>query len=323
MSTQWKKRNASQATPKVVVLGGINRDYVILGQRLPRAGETVLGQELLVGPGGKGANQAVGAHRLGAEVSLIGAVGSDATGEGLLQGLTEEGVDVSHVSITSKSVSGTALILVDSTGEKMIGTVVGANRHVTVAQVRKARRVIEAADVLLLQFEIPMPALREAARLAYRAGVTVILDAGPPIKSPEILWQHIHILRANATEAQALTGLRIRDERTSRRAGATLLKRGLQAVILPTEQESDLMLWNGSEAILPWFQVKTVDATGAGDAFAAGLAVGLGEGLSLIEAGRLGSAAAALKTTRKGAQARMPTRQQTHHLLLTLPQGGS
>ncbi len=315
MSIHSRKRNAPKKSTKVVVLGGINRDYVILGKRLPTAGETVLGQELLIGPGGKGANQAVGARRLGAEVSLIGAVGSDANGSELLRGLTQEGVDVSLVSVVPREVSGTALILVDSIGEKMIGAVAGANRHVTISQIRKNRAIIEAADVLLIQFEIPMLAIVEASRIAARAGVKVIVDAGPSAKCPEILWRHVHVLRANAAEAQSLTGIKIRDKKTSRRAGMVLLKRGLQAVILPTEQGSDLVMWNSGEAEVPWFQVKPVDATGAGDAFCAGLAVGLGEGLSIEAAARLGSAAAALKTTKKGAQAGMPSRQQTQRLL--------
>ncbi len=302
-------------TPKIVVLGGINRDYVILGNQMPRPGETILGNELCIGPGGKGANQAVGARRLGASVWLIGAVGSDVAGDALVSGLQKERVDVTHVLSTPRSVSGTALIFVDHSGEKMISAVAGANNFVTVAQIKKAIPVIESANVLLLQLEIPMPTIIAAARAASRAGVTVVLDAGPPVIIPEELWSGIHVLRANSIEAHALTGRRIHDEKSARQVGTMLLKRGLRAVILPTENRSDIVLWNEGEIIIPWFQVDAVDATGAGDAFAAGLSVGLAEGYHIADAARFGSATAALKTLKKGAQAGMPSRRRVNTLL--------
>lgn len=290
----------------VVVVGGINSDFVLRGERLPAPGETAVCQEYFEGPGGKGANQAVAAARLGARVAIVGCVGRDARGSQALKNLQREKI-VTRFVARDRANTGVALILVDESGEKSIGTFMGANGSLSVAHVRKAAPALKSCKVLLMQFETPNEAVLEAARIAKSAGAKIILDPAPPRVVPRELLPLLDVIRPNSSEAEFLTGVKVSNRKAGRRAAEVLLKRGVKAVALQAGG-GDLFIWREGEVFLPHFKVRSVDATGAGDAFVAGLAVGLAEGLSFSEAGRMGSATAAMKTTKMGAQAGLPAR---------------
>jgi ribokinase len=294
----------------IVVLGGINTDYLVKTAALPRPGDTAQGESFLQSNGGKGANQAVAAARLGARVALIGRVGNDARGSQLVAGLRREGVDVRRVKRDSRADSGVALIAVDRKGEKQIVTAPGANLRITISDVREAKRLIQSARVLLLQLEAPMPAVVAAARIARAAGVPVVLDPAPAVPLPKSFLRMLHVIRPNSSEAKVLTGIDVHDRKSARRAAEILLCNGAKAAAVQAGNEGNILLAEGTEIWLPRIPVKAVDATGAGDAFAAAMAVGVAEGRTWEEAGWLASAAAALTTTVVGAQAPLPSRAE-------------
>jgi ribokinase len=299
----------------VVVLGGINTDFVVKGSRLPQPGQTVPGDTYYSGPGGKAANQAVAAARLGAKVALIGRVGADDRGRELLRGLRKNRVDVRQVSIDPRLPTGAALIVVDSHGEKQISVALGANLGITRQAIDEAERLMASSRVLLMQFEAPAPAVLRAAELARKHSVQVLLDPAPPRQIPAKLFSLLDVIRPNRDEAEQITGLKIRNTAEARRAAQALLARGLKMVALEAPGKGDLVLTPDDEFLVPRFKVQAVDATGAGDAYAAGLAVGLAEQLPLQEAARLASATAALATTKIGAQEALPTRKEVERLL--------
>jgi ribokinase len=299
----------------VVVLGGINTDFVIKGQRLPEPGQTVPGDSYYSGPGGKGANQAVAAARLGAKVALIGRVGADRRGRELLRGLRENGVNVSRVFLDPKEPTGAAIIAVDSEGEKQISVAPGANLHVTAKQVDDAEPVIASARVLLMQFEVPISVVIRAARIAKKHRTIVVLDPAPPMRIPQELFPLLDVIRPNRDEAEQITGRKIRTSADARWVAKALLRRGVKMVAMEAAAEGDLVMSASEEIVVRRFKVKAVDATGAGDAFAGGFAVGLAEGLSLREIVRLANATAALATTKVGAQQALPTRREVERLL--------
>ncbi|MEP6668581.1 MAG: ribokinase [Chthoniobacter sp.] len=304
----------SPAPPHLVVIGGANTDFLVRAARLPQPGETITGEEFdHAAAGGKGANQAVAAARLGARVTFIGRVGADDRGRALLRRLSAEGIHVRHVARDRHVPTGVALISVDAHGEKQIVVAPGANARLTAADIQRAAPVITRAGMVILQFEIPMRANLAAARLAHRAGVPVVLDPAPAVKKlPKELLRYITVLRANEYEAEALTGIVVKNRALAKKAALRLLELGPRAAIIAAGQ-GNLAVWReGAVAIhalwLPRLPVKAIDATGAGDAFAAALAVALAEGQPIPHAARFANAAAALATTQLGAQQALPKR---------------
>jgi ribokinase len=290
----------------IVVVGGINSDFVLRGGRVPSPGETVVMDEFFQGPGGKGANQAVAAARLGARVAMIGCVGDDERGDAAIKNLQTEGVETRFLA-RAKTHTGVALILVDDSGEKSIGANMGANAKLSVAHIRAAHEAIACCKVLLMQLEVPDAPLVAAAKL--KRDRRVILDPAPARKIPNELFRRIEVIRPNCSEAEFLTGAKVTDRKSARRAANKLIQCGVPLVFIQTGEGGDLFVRETSEVFLPHFKVKSIDATGAGDAFAAGLAVGLAEGKNFDEIARMASATAALKTTKLGAQAGLPTRR--------------
>jgi ribokinase len=292
----------------VVVVGGANTDYLVKGPRLPRAGETVEGDVFQEAPGGKGANQAVAAARLGARVTLLARLGTDRRGDEMAARLAEEAVDTRHLVRDAEAPTGVALVLVDREGEKQILTAPGANRRLTVGDV-EAAAAIRATQILLAQLEVPLEAVTAAFRLAREAGARVVLDPAPAQWLSNEVLRLTDVIRSNAGEAEVLTGVRVEDRASARRAAEQLLLRGVGAVLVQAGSEGNLLVWPDGEAWLPKLPVEAVDATGAGDAFAGALAVLLAEGRSLEEAARFANAAAALSTTVLGAQGGLPRRE--------------
>jgi ribokinase len=297
-----------------VVVGGANLDYLVRGKRLPTRGATVAGTRFQDAPGGKGANQAVGAARLGARVAFIGRVGQDRQGDRILAALDREGVDRRGVSRDRRERTGVALVMVDDSGDKQILTAPGANVRLTRKLVERQSGSIRRARVLLVQLEVPLAAVERAVQLARRGGALVVLDPAPPRRLPKRLLRQIDLLRCNADEARVVTGHRATTRAGARRAAGALLRAGVGAALIGTAGGNLLVGPNG-ERWLAHLEVRAVDATGAGDACSAALAVELARGASLEAAARFAAAAAAAKTTVLGAQAGLPTRARVNRLL--------
>ena len=303
----------------VVVIGGANTDYLVRGARLPQPGETVAGQEFLIAGGGKGANQAVAAARLGARVAFVACLGQDTRGDELEKLLRAERIDTSRTCRDSSVPTGAALVMVDKSGEKQILCAPGANHELTVSRMRSAASVIKQARVLLVQFEVPMSTVLAAARIAHGAGVRIVLDPAPATKPPAALLKLIDVIRPNSSEAEALTGIKVADVKSARQAARKLLERGVKTAAIQAGSAGDLIVWRDGECKVPRLKVETVDATGAGDAFAAGFSVALAEGRSYAEAGAFANAAAALATTKIGAMPAMPRRRDVLSLMPSTP----
>ncbi|MGA0587854.1 ribokinase [Dyella sp. KRB-257] len=283
---------------RIVVVGSINMDLVTVAPRFPGAGETLLGERFLTVPGGKGANQSVAAARLGAEVALVGAVGNDAFGAGLLRGLAHEGIDLAHVATLDDSGSGTASITV-AEGDNRIIVVPAANARVTPARVEAARACIARADAVLVQMEIPRESVEATVRLGHRLDVPVILNPAPAQPLPREWLALASYLTPNQHElATVLDGDADDDFRA-------LMERAPCPVVLTRGGEGAWYRVHGQAQHQPGFPVSVVDTTGAGDTFNGALAVYLHEGLE--QAVRKACAAAALSVTRLGAQGGMPT----------------
>jgi len=299
----------------IVVVGSLNMDLVVRTPRLPLPGETILGHDFRTIPGGKGANQAVVAARLGARVSMVGRVGDDAFGRTLLDQMVREGIDITHVEVDDVAPTGIAMITVDNEGQNSIVVASGANFRLTPAQAVAALDTLPPYDALVLQLESPLDAMMAAARSARDAGARVILNPAPARPLPDALLDAVDVLIPNESEAALLTGMPTQTPAQAEAAARRLLARGLQAVIL-TLGSAGALVMTGNESIhLPPHQVEVVDTTAAGDAFVAGVAVGLGEGMALVEAARLGNAAGALTVTRMGAQSSFPSKEEVLTIL--------
>ena len=204
--------------PRIVVVGSVNTDMVVKGDKIPAPGETVTGGRFVMAPGGKGANQAVAAARLGADVTLVAKVGDDVFGQESIEGFAREGIKTDFIIRDHLNATGVALILVDKQGENSISVAPGANFALTADEVEAALKIIGPADVVLLQLEVPMTTVQRAARLAHAAGACVILDPAPAAPLEAALLEYVDYLTPNETEAQLLTGLEVRDEATAKAA---------------------------------------------------------------------------------------------------------
>lgn len=301
---------------KVAVIGSVNMDLVVRVPRAPRDGETLRGTEFLTAPGGKGANQAVAAARLGAEVTFIGAVGKDAFGAELLAGLARDGVDTGRVRIRDEAPTGVALILVQDSGENSIVVALGANDSLAPADLQAHEDVLSAADVLLLQLEAPIETVDEAIRLGKAHGCLVVLDAAPPSERYPSRLGEVDVLTPNETEASALLqGARVAGLESARDAALRLLERGPGAVALKLGAQGCLIADPSGVCHVPALGVDAVDTTAAGDAWTAGFAIARAEGLPPEEAGRFANACGALAATRLGAQPSLPAREEVERLL--------
>ena len=288
---------------KVVVIGSSNTDMTIKGDRLPKPGETVLGGEFRMGPGGKGANQAVAAQRLGADVSFICKVGRDIFGDNAIAGYQKEGIDCSRI-LRSDKASGTALILVDGNAENCIAVAPGANADLTPEDVDSVADVIRSADYLILQLEIPVESVLRAAKIAHEAGVYVILNPAPACHLPEELFGYISLITPNQTESALLSGV----EDNLDAAVERLMQLGVKDVVVTLGSKGSLVISEGAKTLVPSLKVKAVDTTAAGDTFCGALCVALSEGCSLVDAAGFATKASALTVQKMGAQDSSPFR---------------
>lgn len=301
---------------EIVVVGSVNMDLVVATPRIPQAGETILGRSFATVPGGKGANQAFGAARLGGRVAMVGCVGSDAFGEPLVGNLAQAGVETRYMKRLEQVPSGVALIAVDECGENSIVVVAGANAQLSCADVDAALPAFEEASVLMVQLEVPLAVVEYAVGVAKSRAMKVILDPAPAQPLPASLLGMCDYITPNRTEAEMLTGTAVRDLAAARQAGEYLRAQGVEHALVKLGREGVLVLGPQGEFYANGFSVDAVDTTAAGDAFAAGLGLSLARGKSLSEAVGYANAVAALSVTRFGAQSSMPSASEVERLLL-------
>lgn len=306
-------------TARLTVVGSVNMDLVIRSPCIPQAGETILGHDFYTAPGGKGANQAVAAARLGARVSMVGRVGHDAFASTLLDGLAADGVDHAFVLKDGAAASGVALIVVDDAGRNSIVVASGANMRLSPADVDAAEASIAEADTLLLQLESPLDTVLRAAQVARSHGVTVLLNPAPARPLPAALLGLVDVLVPNEIETARLVQAPVDDYAGAEMAAHKLLRMGPGAVILTLGERGALLVHGSGSEHHPAFPVTPVDTTGAGDAFVAAFAVANAEGKPLAEAVRWGNAAGALATTVPGAQPSLPNRARLEAFLFEGP----
>jgi ribokinase len=302
-------------SPHICVVGSSNIDLVSRVPRLPRLGETLAGHSFHMGYGGKGANQAVMAARLGAQVTMVTKVGRDVFGEGTVENYRARGVDTRFVFFDETRFSGVAPIFVDDNAQNFIVIVPGANQGLSPEDVHAARDAICGADLVVCQLEVPIETTLEAFRTAGAAGVRTILNPAPAVPLPAELLELTDICAPNETETEILTGLPVHTLSAAETAARRLIDRGPQVVILTLGERGALVADRSHMAHMPAVPVEAIDPTGAGDAFIGALATFLGEGMSLDEAARQANAVAALSVTRIGTQRSFPTRVEVETFL--------
>ena len=299
----------------IVVIGSSNTDMVVKAPSIPRAGETLLGGAFFQAGGGKGANQAVAAARAGGTVTLVAAVGDDALGSERIGAFAREGIDASQILRIPGQASGVALIVVDAAGENCIVVAPGANGSLGPERIRELEPVLAAADVVVLQLEIPLETVAEAVRLAAAHGVRVLLNPAPGRPLPDEVTSRVTVLTPNETEVELLTGIAPDTPEARGEAASMLLARGAGAVVLTLGSAGAYLATADGHEIVPGHRVTPVDTTGAGDVFNGALAVALAENRDLADALRFANAAAAISVTREGAQPSAPMRHEIDRLL--------
>jgi ribokinase len=298
----------ANTAPLICVVGSVNIDLTFRTPRLPRPGETLAGTAWQLGFGGKGANQAVTAARLGARVSMIAKIGRDAFGEKTLQNFAAQGIDTTHVTISADRSTGAASIVVDDEARNAIIVVPGANFALTPMDVCSAARTIQTAAILVCQLEVPVETTHEAFRIAKAAGVKTILNPAPAAPLPDKLLGLTDLCIPNETEIEQLTGHASTSWEQAEEAARLLIKRGPRAVIVTLGDRGALVVDSHSASKSLAISVRAVDTSGAGDAFIGGLAAFLVEGVSLGKAIARAHRVAALSVTRLGTQTSFPTR---------------
>lgn len=291
--------------PKIVVVGSVNNDMTIRTDRLPQVGETVIGGQFFAAQGGKGANQAVAAARLGAQVTFVARLGRDAFGEASFKAYQAEGMCLDYLAWDREAPTGVALILVDHAGRNYLSVASGANLRLSAQDVERAETAIAGADGLLLQLEVPLTANIKAAEIARRHGVQVILNPAPAVPLPDEFLVLVDYLTPNETELATLL-------HPSPPEGEALdaLSRRIKALVITLGSKGAQIVESGQQRTVPAFAVDAVDTTAAGDAFNAGLAVALARGAPLDEAVRYANAVGALSVTRLGAQTSLPCAEE-------------
>lgn len=299
----------------ILSLGGINMDLVTFSARLPADGETIVGDRFVTYPGGKGANQAVAAARMGARSAMVGRVGDDMFGPQLIDLLQAAGVDTRSVGVSDRTNSGIAVISVGESGQNRIVQVLGANDTCGDAEYEALSALVPEASAIMLQLEVSIGLSMKVAELVAARGAAVILDPGPVRPLPDEFYQWVSIITPNETEAEALVGYPVTDMELAARAAGELLARGVGAAVIKMGPQGAYWAIGEASGQVPAFPVEAVDTVAAGDAFNGAMAVALSDGHGLAEAVRWGCAAGALSVTRVGAQDSMPERDAVLALL--------
>jgi len=292
----------------VMVLGGINIDFVMSLDRLPVPGETLKAKRFTIFPGGKGANQAVACAKMGASVSFVSALGDDFFGDRLRQEMQRRGVDMSYVLTKSGFLSGTAMIMVDETGQNLIAFSPGAAEHLSLTHIERALRSLRAGGIFLTQLELGTEIVFPSLSMAKQHGLTVIWNPAPApdVAIPEEIIRAVDIIIPNETEAEAITGCRVLDLTDAERASARLQEMGFNTVIITLGERGVLANVGGEEVYIKGIKVDAVDATAAGDVFVGAFCAQLARGSALFSALEFANCAAALSVTKAGAMTSIP-----------------
>jgi len=301
-------------TQSITVVGSTNTDMVIKTTKLPLPGETILGGDFLMNPGGKGANQAVAAARLGGIVTLVAKTGDDLFGRQAKMLFQSENLNTGFVFSDPDSPSGIALITVDDHAENCIVVAPGANARLLKSDIDQAIEAILESEILLMQLEIPLETVIYATGIAFRAGKKVILNPAPAQQLPDELLKMLYLITPNETEAELLTGIPVIDSVSAERAAKVLLSKGVQVVVLTLGSKGALIVTESLCHLVPAIKVSAIDTTAAGDCFNGALAVALAEGSDLVNAITFANKAAALSVTKMGAQASAPFRHEIDSL---------
>ncbi|MCS4435818.1 ribokinase [Aquiflexum gelatinilyticum] len=292
--------------PKILVIGSANMDMVIRTDHFPTPGETIMGGEFSLIPGGKGANQAVASARLGGDVCFITQLGKDIFGDQNLENFKREGIDTSFIKQNPNQPTGVALITVDKSGENTIIVAPGANHTLSVAEISSASNAFQQADIVLVQLEVPVPIVVEACQKAYGLGKRVILNPAPAMDLPESLFRFLYLIVPNETEAEFLTGIKVIGEASAYQAASRLRNMGVQRIIITMGGVGAFLFTDTFQGIIPTTKVEVKDTTAAGDTFCGALAVALGNGKNIQEAVAFALKAATLSVQRFGAQTSIP-----------------
>lgn len=296
---------------RILVIGSLNMDSVIEMTHMPRAGETISGKNVLRIPGGKGANQAYAAGKLGGLVGIIGAVGDDPYGEILKNNLEQAGVDTSGLSVIKGGTTGQAFITVDERGENSIIIIAGTNADVTKEMIKRHLKKIEECDIVIMQMEIPIETVIYVKELAVSLGKTVIIDPAPAQADlPDHFWKDIDFIKPNETELEIITGKKMNTMEDLVCGARDMCERGVKGVIVTLGKKGCLFVTEKEEKVYMPYEVKAVDTTAAGDCFTAAFALALSEGKSCEEAILFGQKVSAIAVTRRGAQMSVPDRAE-------------
>jgi len=300
----------------VVVMGSYVADVAFRTEKLPAWGETYMGTEFTLGPGGKGSNQAVAAARAGAKVSFISKLGRDAFGDLARKTYREEDIDTTHL-LETDSPTGAAAIIIDAVkGENAIIVVPGACFELTPQEVERARDLIGGAAIFITQLELSLPTVEYGLKLAHSLGVPTILNPAPGCKLPDSIFQHCDYITPNESEAEVLTGIRVASLAEAELAADALLARGVRNAVITLGAQGALVKNATTLQHVPaCIAGEVVETTGAGDAFNGGFAVALAEGKDIVEAARFGCAVSGISVTRPGTAPSMPFRKEVEALL--------
>ncbi|HEY8783123.1 MAG TPA: ribokinase [Mucilaginibacter sp.] len=296
--------------PYILVVGSSNTDIVVKAHHLPVPGETILGGTFLMNAGGKGANQAVAAARLGGNVIFIAKIGNDIFGEQAVQLFKEEGIDSGYMIADPKNPSGVALITVDANGENCIVVAPGTNAALKPADLQKAEPIIKNAALKLMQLEITIETVEYVIGAAAENNVKVVLNPAPACLLPDDLLSKVSIITPNETEAEMLTGIKVTDTDSAETAAEALAEKGIETVIITMGAQGAFMLHDGARHFFPAPVCKAIDTTAAGDVFNGALAVAIAEGKDILEAVPFAIRAASLSVCKMGAQASAPYRDE-------------
>lgn len=294
----------------ILVIGSANMDLVVSTPRFPQPGETVFGSKFGMHPGGKGANQAVAAAKLGGDVHFFGKMGNDLFRDKLCAGMQKDGVQLDHLLIDPDESTGMALITVEGSGQNEIVVVSGSNMNLSPTDIAGNRAVFSGAKIVLLQLEIPLDTVIQAARLAKEHGALVILNPAPARELPQQLLSLVDYLTPNETEAELLTGQAVHDQASAQAAAKKLLATSVKNVIVTMGEKGALLVSQAKAELFPPKKVQVVDTTAAGDAFNGALAFSLASDKNLEEAIRFANSVAAYSVTKMGAQSSMPTMEE-------------
>lgn len=300
---------------KILVIGSFMMDLVVRTNRAPQAGETIVGNSFGRFPGGKGANQAVAAARLGGKVTFAGRLGSDAFGEELLETMKREHIDTEHILIDETTPTGIASIVLEASGENRIIIVPGANLAYSVADVRKLEPVIKTADIMIMQLEMDLTMTEEATAIAHRHQVPVILNPAPARTLSDRLLSQVTYLTPNETELEILSGMPVNSVEDAEKAAAVLLKKGVKHVVVTLAAKGALIVDSSGSVHVEGFPATPIDTVAAGDSFNGAMAFQLASNKPLVEAVRFANAVGSITVTREGAIPSLPTYKEVEALL--------